>query len=704
MHLHSPMHRTTTQRVRLVRILLLVILTMMMGAGPAFAEMTVISAQPVFDPTRIDVEAKQTALGSNSTKLFEFVRDNIRYDAYQGVLRGARGTLVAQAGNSPDQALLLKALLESAGYEVRLARGTLDAEPAAQLIATMFLLAPSPEAPGDPDPESPVVLESLKSEITAQYRMIMDTLSDGAFELPARPLHSDQELIEQTRDHYWVQFRDEEQWVDLDPSMTGAETGKAYAPLAETLAELPDDLYHRFVLKVVLEEKKDGQFRTRELLNFEARAADLSADTLTLMHRNDNWTGPSSSLSQFAGGLGDAFNILAGAPENAKPVLFTADDYKLGELFDIEPPVRKPPGPFDFGGVAPVTAIAEWIELEFHSPDGSVDKSRRVIFDRIGFAKRSSGSHQYTEDALGNQHPTRATFSLSFYTGPLANAEVVSEADKAIDTETVAADKEYLAQEMARSLMGLSHSVSILSDRLVHPLSFDEGSAVFSYNSPRLIISTLRAGQGRVQLSLDLRRADYRARASSEALSNRAFQMQVLRGVVDGVVEAKVVDLLRSAEEPDSRITDLNYSTVHVFRQSGQQDIQPVLLANAATDSPPAFAAEANARILVDIGAGALVIAPSRSVTVAGNERTAWWRIDPASGTTIAVTEDGLHQGIHEYEYNVVRQEGGGYYIYMYAEGQAMSASGAVASWAGVQHVVASLIRVGFVALPGSLL
>jgi hypothetical protein len=66
--------------------------------------------------------------------------DEVRYEPYEEVLRGALGTFDAGAGNSVDQAFLLTALLDESRIGCpRLARGMIDDPEADGFIAAALL-------------------------------------------------------------------------------------------------------------------------------------------------------------------------------------------------------------------------------------------------------------------------------------------------------------------------------------------------------------------------------------------------------------------------------------------------------------------------------------------------------------------------------------------------------------------------------------
>ena len=71
------------------------------------------SAAPSMAPTSDPIADLATSLGHDPEAIFRFVQDEVRYEPYAGLLRGATATLLGRAGNSVDQAALLAELLRS---------------------------------------------------------------------------------------------------------------------------------------------------------------------------------------------------------------------------------------------------------------------------------------------------------------------------------------------------------------------------------------------------------------------------------------------------------------------------------------------------------------------------------------------------------------------------------------------------------------
>jgi hypothetical protein len=116
---------------------------------------------------------KAAESGNDPLNMFQYVR-SLGYESYKGSLRGARGTLWSEAGNSVDQASLLIAMLRGSGIPARYRHGALDTARAQELILSMF---PEPQGVIGHIPEGTEVAD------------------------PA----NDPQLLEETVDHWWVE-------------------------------------------------------------------------------------------------------------------------------------------------------------------------------------------------------------------------------------------------------------------------------------------------------------------------------------------------------------------------------------------------------------------------------------------------------------------------------------------------------------------
>jgi hypothetical protein len=237
-----------------------------------------------------DWRGQAALLGNDPERIFEFVRDAIGFEPYEGVLRGSEGVMIARSGNALEQAQLLAAMLTAAGHETRLVSGALAQERAEALVEAFATRDPlmetvlsehTPEALAHADEQKvrevlaqsglpretwqqwTTATEAQKQEIVEQLHV--DWRREEAFvrshlekagikpgaDAPAmRPV-----LVEQVAaGHVWVQRldRNDGNWVDLDPSFGEAVAGEALASGAAEPFEVNDSMVHRLTFKLLM--------------------------------------------------------------------------------------------------------------------------------------------------------------------------------------------------------------------------------------------------------------------------------------------------------------------------------------------------------------------------------------------------------------------------------------------------------------------
>ncbi len=146
-----------------------------------------------------DLETLDTVLAPGLEAPFRFVQRRVRHEPYAGNVRGARGALLAGSANALDQSLLLATLYRARGTPIRLIRGRLGWRDAVALVGE-----PPAEPAGRGDPWL--------------------------------------RWVEIASDHWWVEARQSDRWIALDPSFASTAVGETVGTNGEVVDTLPRSL------------------------------------------------------------------------------------------------------------------------------------------------------------------------------------------------------------------------------------------------------------------------------------------------------------------------------------------------------------------------------------------------------------------------------------------------------------------------------
>lgn len=616
-----------------------------------------LSVPRTFDLTHVEPAHFAVALGKDPAKIFEFMRDNIAYEVYTGSLRGPRGTLMAMAGNSVDRASLLASMLQHAGHRVRYVRGRLPDRVARELVTSMWAERPraaEPKVEGELSPALKAALATLKAGVKRDYTLIRDHLKKANITPSPQSAPSLDSLVQEAQEHYWVQWWKDNTWVDLDPSFADATPGRKYTPSAGSpLDALPDALFHRVTVRVRLEEysvlntgNAEGQPSSREILSYTAKAAELSGVDLLFSHQPEKWRGPATSIQA----------AIASAIENTgrvKPVLIIGESKWVSGL----PFRQKLPTGGGIGGIPdllggagtrkPVPiATAESIEFDFISPGGYKETVVREVFDLVGKARRTTGKNLNADEVRRRIEGktavdlTQGIYGLFFTTGHIQAAHL----SNLVEVPPPASGE---PPDIRTFIRRINVTFTATSDGLIGRVGRPGRAAVLFYpDSPRVQIVEVSTVAGASRLSLDLRRDHTRA-VSIGPYAADAFFGRVLRGVVNGTLERVLMEHITAGLREKKPGWGSTISTSFLFEQAHSEKVPTVLLPRESGRLEGGVADDVLARLREETSGGYLAIVPQHPVTIASVPRSAWWRINPHSGQTIAVTDKGLHEWVY---------------------------------------------------------
>lgn len=602
------------------------------------------------------VAQKAADLEYDVTAIFRFVADEIQYDPYLGNLRGARGTLDSRAGNSVDQALLLAALLQAGGIAVRFAIGALDDAASANLLATSqidaatyqhqnnLLWFPStqpesgtPTAATPAATSTPVVADPLdfwlkttraiNDQVRDTIATIESSLHDSGITLPdpAPALPASEKAK-----HVWVQYASGPEWVDLDPTLPNAQPGQRWSKATSTVPALPSDLDHIVTVRLVLETIAGGQLIEAELLSHQATSAELTGQKLLVIHPTPD------SLK----GVGLAISGVIEGALNYQPYLLLDDDFVEGRMVTF----GAGGGVLDSNTTSDAQKhegepTAEWLEIILTAPDGATTTTRREIFDRIGPAERVNGSfNPATLPALPLSNLPQDEGSRGYLPMLGMHGLAITTGGVPVDTFQVELTEETFYASLP--LLAASHSAIrdaaaaiVLPPYGVRPVTTAPNVTAFV-----AIPLELNDSGGTLSVRYDL------VHQAVEPVPLRGGRSssnpRVALGVLNQVVERALLD---PPVAPNGSLPPIEaISLGRIFEMAKASNV-PIQVVRPDEPIPSALRvnADATAHMSEALKAGQIIVVPSQPIDVTGEGRIGWWQIDPSSGRTTDLMDNG---------------------------------------------------------------
>lgn len=588
-----------------------------MAPAAAFDKATALAKR--VGRTRYDLEARARSLGAGIEPSFNFVRDQIGFDSYPGVLRGDRGAYLARAGNSWDRAMLLSTLLRAKGVKTRFVTGHLDDATAARIFDRLFERPEEPAAPPAPGPRP--FSERLKARATRDFTLVRTALAQSP---PTGIGTTRDSVINELRDHAWVQAEVGGTWQDIDPSLPDAQPGRPLTPVEETFEEIPEPHWQHVTIRLSVESLEDGALKTKPALEWSRRTADVLGRKLFLTHIPLG-RGATSTLARLAGEQWRAALWFDGTIQPGKPVKFgspaNADKNSAGNFF--------------FGGGTTSILVAEWLEIGLDLAGTRTETSRRSLFNRASAVARAG---ELKAEALtpvpmleGGPAPALALYNIWFTAGGLDLAAYANDV-AALSTRGPNGGRDSGPEDQLKAIALMHFPFLVWSEHLIMPSVNDTPGVRVYADSPRvLIFSMVPTAAGGLDGEFDLHRDRVRAIARDPQSISAAVERKLWFGLLEGALEHELTAAtvgVMGGKAADYVTTSALISNLGV-----------VTIREGAADQVPALAGgpvRAD-RMLAAIGRGSTLVVPRPA---AGTPARGWWDISSAADTKAVIDGD----------------------------------------------------------------
>ena len=586
----------------------------------------------VLPKTDDDVGELVRSLPSNDPSALDvLVRDNVRLDAYAGILRGPLGTWLGRAGSPADKVALLAAMLKETGAHFTIERGTLsDAE-----IAKLRALAEAPAAPeaaATPDPALLGALGTSQSDLAAASEKLQQEIdgylaagvkisNDTADDLIAR-LRASGSLAAQDpyadwdealRPHDWVRLAN---GTDLDPSAPDLAPGSHLGSAAttqtggEAIAGTPAATLEFRVIATTARGSATSDATVLDVTHpaYETQGRIVSVEitppkdttieqlavvsSFTPRFSLDSTTVDGTPIDLHPAGAtlrSVRFEIVSAMP-GKKPVTFTrvlAEDETDPEVFALH------------------LARAFHVAVQAEPANATLEVRRT-----LDFAIASRSLIEYASSVRDDAKPAKLSAAPNPY--PIDLVEYFERA-AALESALARADGVRFAYDRPQIAM------------LVNGFERHGGKTV-------------------AQQRLDIVDNGMAALANDPVA---AFRANVARGIADTYVEGQVIDA--GTQRSD---------TPTVFHLAAAQGVPLVVLDGTAARRPDsALDARSAGNLARTFALGQVAIAPARAVATSGTDGYGWWAIDPHTGATVGRMSSGAGQELEEEDvtfYNIL--------------------------------------------------
>lgn len=582
-----------------------------------------------------DLAAANDALDFEAGLIVDFVRDVVHFEPYAGALKGAAGTLSAGAGNALDQALLLATLLRDAGYDARIARGSLaDAE--LLRLARAALQPPSEEGIAQDSPGLARELESLKQLVDEPPPLQEPAGADRVGE-PSEQVSrtakrlaglvsfedASAEFEQAMRDYFWVEWREGpgDGWVGAHPAF-GAEAPPEVVANEFFGSSIPEELQHRIRVEMGIERLESGRLVRASLAEpWERPVANFFGQSITI-------------------GVVPMQDAVGGAPSGIFLPVFngrTAPGGKvfnnLGQIIDLDAASSPAAGVFDkvsrsFLDAAesisngaenqPLLALAgHFVRVSWIRPDGRIRTEERWLLDRIANRAASGEAPRIAPGADESTMAAQLSYIRTYLVQP-PGEHSASSLRRAFDS---AASRvrwtegmlELLDWAEARLELDPARAPSIADDHPMlltlaslahHPLRVSQGRVTWRDGPFVAALHQSLEPDADPRSWLDIHFNPWRGAEIGDAGLRHWPEGSVMRGVLDTAWEAAVA--------------------------APQQDYLAPAAERIELSPSPAGAAQARDK------AEGFVLA---SIPSAGGER--WWRLHPVTGEVLGMSAFG---------------------------------------------------------------